>query len=248
MRIVSLPGVIAINATMEEALKRFPDSVFPLAIMDPPYGDIVSDEWDKATADDYIRWTSLVASKVVDAGAIYAWGGTGRPGNRVFFEYLSRVERECPPLEMSLITWAKKRAYGIDWNYLYCREEVAYLCKGTQKKPRQFVKPLLDKKRGYAGYDEKYPAHSEFLRRTNVWQDITEIMRGKVTTAEKPEALHEIPILAHTQPGEVVLDPFASSMSVARACRKLGRKCIAIEASPIEFEKGLATLQEGWTR
>jgi hypothetical protein len=70
------------------------------------------------------------------------------------------------------ITWSKKRAYGTSWNYLFTREECAYLVNGDAKKPRKFTVPLRDEKRSYAGYSAKYPAKSEFYRRTNVWTDV----------------------------------------------------------------------------
>lgn len=88
----------------------------------------------------------------------------------------------------------------------------------------------------------KYPAKSEYKRRTNVWMDITEILRGKLHTAQKPERLHEIIIETHTKPGEWVLDPFAGSGTTGLAARKLGRKFILVEADRKSFELCLRRL------
>lgn len=103
------------------------------------------------------------------------------------------------------------------------------LVKGD--KPRTFNIPLLDVKRGYPGYNAKFPAKSEFLRRTNVWTDVTELFRGKIHPAEKPSRLAEIMIETSSLPGEVVLDPMAGSGSTGVAAMNLGRPSLLIEQS-----------------
>jgi DNA modification methylase len=160
---------------------------------------------------------------------MYVWGGIGKPHFRPFYRYLADVENRTKWQLANHITWSKKRAYGVSHNYLFTREECAYLTLGDIKKPRMFNIPLLDEKRGYAGYNNKYPAKSEFLRRTNVWRDITEIMQGKVHVCQKPEKLAEIMIATHTTDGEWVLDPFAGSGSTGLAARRMGRRFVLVE-------------------
>jgi DNA modification methylase len=210
------------------------DFKIPLIVCDPPYGNVVKDKWDRTELSDasfsdwMIKWTRMWTQRLELGGAFYVWGGIGRPGFRPFIRYLSEVENDEFQLA-NLITWSKKRAYGVKHNYLFTREELAYFVKGDIKKPRKFNIPLLDVKRGYAGFNSKYPAKSEFYRRTNVWSDVTEIMQGKVHVAQKAQRVIEIPIEVHTDPGEWVLDMFAGSGTTAHACRKLGRKFIVIE-------------------
>jgi site-specific DNA-methyltransferase (adenine-specific) len=150
--------------------------------------------------------------------------------------YLCDVEIKDQFELANLITWKKRRAYGVQWNYLFTREELAYFVKGPMKKPRKFHVPLLDEKRGYAGYNAKYPAKSEFYRRSNVWTDITELMRGKVHPTEKVQRLHEVMIEVHTDPGEWIIDPFAGSGVTGFAARKLGRRFALVESDPTIFD------------
>lgn len=103
------------------------------------------------------------------------------------------------------------------------------LVKG--EKPKTFNIPLLDEKRGYAGYNADYPAKSEFLRRTNVWTDVTELFKGKIHPAEKPSRLAEIMIETSSNPDDLVVDFFAGSGSTGVAAQKLNRRCILIEQS-----------------
>src|SRR3546814_12887971 len=49
---------------------------------------------------------------------------------------------------------------------------------------------------------------------------------------QKPEALLYRTILAATQPGEVILDPFFGSGTTGAVARRLGRRCIGIERDP----------------
>lgn len=221
-----------------------------LIVADPPYGNIVDEDWDKTDKDDadfsswMIEWTRSWTSRcLIQGGAFYVWGGTGRPGFRPFLRYLSEVEQLKTFELANLITWKKRRAYGVQHNYLYTREELAYFVKGSAKKPSVFNVPLLDEKRGYAGFKAKYPAKSEFYRRSNVWTDINELFRDKVHPTEKPQRLYEVIIEASSNPGDLVVDPFAGSGVCAKACRKLGRRFVVVEQDQKHFQTIVASLR-----
>jgi hypothetical protein len=209
----------------------------PLVVTDPPYGDILKQDWDKGNVCNLLLKTcGVLADMCLPNSALYLWGGIGKPGNRGFFEFLTRVELETPWQLANLITWSKKRAYGVQHNYLFTREECAYLTLGPIKEPRCFNVPLLEELRGYPGFNADYPALSDHKRRTNVWTDINEIFQGKLVDAQKPERLYEIPIEIHTEPSEYILDPFAGSGTAALAAMGLGRKYVVVEKDPETFE------------
>jgi len=252
MKIIEVPGGIVVHGAFpdQEVLTFIAERAgpLPLIIADPPYGNILPEGWDQTDSDDktfaewMISWTYACEGLSLPGAALYVWGGIGTPSFRPFYRYLIEVERRTKYQMSSHITWAKKRAYGIQWGYLFCREELGYFVLGDIREPRLFNVPLLEKKRGYEGYDKKHPAKSEFLRRTNVWMDITEMLRGKKNKAQKPEKLHEIMIEVHTKPGEWVLDCFAGSGTTGRAARKLGRKFILVEKDKTELETCLSLL------
>lgn len=198
-----------------------------LVVTDPPYGGMLAEGWDRKS---YYYAIQLLLEKLLKpGGTAYVWGGIGTPGNRPFFKWLSTVESSGILTLYNVITWRKRRAYGKKDDYLFTREECAMLVKG--EKPKTFNIPLLDEKRGYAGYNADYPAKSEFLRRTNVWTDVTELFKGKIHPAEKPSRLAEIMIETSSNPDDLVVDFFAGSGSTGVAAQKLNRRCILIEQS-----------------
>jgi len=233
------PDGIVINGAfgsleVEALLKEYKNRL-PLIIADPPYGEIVTNAWDKGiTTNDYMEWTKECLKYLSKGASLYMWGGIGKPHNRIFFDWLSKVEDETGMILRNLITWKKRRAYGKKDDYLFTREECAWLINGD--KPKIFNIPLLDQERGYMGFNKDYPAKSKYLRRTNVWTDINELFSGKVHIAQKPEKLAEIMIETHTRKGDTVMDPFAGSGSTGLAARKLGRKFILIELDPINYK------------
>lgn len=198
-------------------------SKFPLIICDPPYGNITKQSWDIA---DYFRWMTLCSDFAKPDATICMWGGIGRPGDRPFLAFISQVENNFPGWTLrNLITWGKKRAYGVSNNYLFTREECAILIRGEPT----FNIPLLKTRRGYAGYNKKYPAKSEFFRRTNVWTDVTELLRNKIHPTQKPDELYEILVSTHSLPQDDVLDLAAGSMTTARVALQFQRNFCCVE-------------------
>lgn len=242
-----------------------PAGGYPLMVADPPYGNIVNEYWDQIELSQgeftewMLGWARDYYPLLAENGVFYIWGGTGIPMFRPFMEFCARVEFETPYKIYNLITWKKKRAYGVQHNYLFTREELIVLFKGENiKKPRCFNIPLLDEKRGYAGFNEKYPAKSEHKRRSNVWMDEdtwhtlprdldpklirsnvwdeTEILRGKLHECHKAAAVAKIPIEVHTNPKEVVLDLFSGSGETSFQAKLLNRGFVAVEKDPHTYQ------------
>jgi hypothetical protein len=197
---------------------------FPLLIVDPPYGRILRGQpWDDVA--NYDNWFQHCVDRALPSATICMWGGVGKPGDRPFLEWVAGVEKRFPEWSGEFVTWSKKRAYGTATKYLFTREECFILRRGTPV----FNIPLLEQERGYAGYSEKYPAKSKFLRRTLVWRDISELFSGKIHPTQKPDKLYEVLVRTHSKEGDIVYDPAAGSGTTARACMNLGRKFVIVE-------------------
>ena len=242
---------ICADSTQQETVECVRELVgsVQLVVTDPPYGNVGKETWDRinVSAEEYakemIAWTRAWSGILDPGGAFYVWGGIGTENYRPFLRYVLMMdENDFGMHTVNWITWKKKRAYGLKYNYLFTREECAYFVKGDPKKPRTFHIPLLEEKRGYAGYNEKYPAKSEFYRRTNVWTDVTEVMQKKLHVAQKAQRVIEIPIEVHTDPLEYVVDPFAGCFTAARAAKALGRRFVMIEKDQDTFDEACEKL------
>jgi DNA modification methylase len=235
--------IIRYDCFKVKTYKEFTGQV-DLIVTDPPYGRILNHDWDTSWRyEDYVRLSDVIGELLKPGGTAYVWGGIGKPFDRPFLRWISQLEFLGNGLILyNLITWKKKRAYGKLRDYLFTREECAMLVKIATMgapRPKTFNIPLLDKKRGYPGYNPKYPAKSEFLRVSNVWDDISELFSGKIHEAEKPSALAERMIRTSSNPGDLVLDLFAGSGSTGIACENVGdRRCVLIEKSdcPMHIE------------
>lgn len=216
-------------------IKTLDDGSVRLVATDPPYFGIVKDHWDNQwkTPSEYVDWLysvfAAVKPKMTPDGSLVFFGGIGKHGQRPFFEILSKIESTNLFTYRNLITWAKRRAYGKSHDYLFTREEIAWYSVSAERTEVVFNIPLLDEKRGYAGFNPKYPAKSEYKRVTNVWTDIPELMRPKRNT-QKPVKLMERIVSTHSNKGDLVVDMFCGSGTTGEAAIGLERRFLGCEA------------------
>ncbi len=202
---------------------------------DPPYGGILKERWDAIDSVDQhvgrlLAFTRMWSDVLSEGAAFYVWGGVGTYRNRPFLKYIADVESCANVKVQNVITWGKKRGYGTKYNYLFTREELLFMLKGFEKvKPVIFNVPYTEELRVCPAYDERYPAKSEYKRRTNVWSDISEIFRRKVHSAQKPVGCYEVPIEVSSNVGDVVVELFAGSGAAAIAAKRLGRRFVLFE-------------------
>lgn len=74
---------------------------------------------------------------------------------------------------------------------------------------------------------------------TNVFTDLVE---SKEHPWKKPYSLIKRLVLNHTNPGDLVLDPFMGSGTVPEVCYDTGRRCIGIEIKRNYFETAVKNL------
>jgi site-specific DNA-methyltransferase (adenine-specific) len=205
------------------------DESVDLALFDPPYFDIVKEAWDNAwkTETEFVEYVSgickLAFPKLKPTGSLIVFGGLGKHGVHPFFDVVKKIEEKF--IFQDWITWKKRRAYGKQKGYLYCREEIAWFSK---TKDYAFNIPYLAEKRGYPGFNKKYPAKSEYKRVSNVWDDIPELMRPKRPT-QKPLPLLNRLIETHSNVGDLVIDVFSGYGSTGLSALPLNRKFMGCE-------------------
>jgi len=205
-------------------LRDLPEKSVDLLLTDPPFFGIVKEKWDRQwqTSDEFVDWLSNIFQVarwcLKDTGGLVFFGGIGKHGVHPLLDLIRRLEGLYT--YRNWITWQKRRAYGKQRDYLFCREEILWFTRSDQW---TFNIPYLAEKRGYPGFNPKYPAKSEFKRVSNVWTDIPELFRPE-RACQKPESLMARLVATHSNPGDLVVDPFAGTGTTGVVALRLGRR------------------------
>lgn len=220
-----------------------------LIIADPPYGGILSDDWDKL--QDYKsftnKWLDHVKPWLKPTASIYVWCSIG-PKSTSLLDIATKLKSDY--IFQDMVVWSKQRGRGNRQGWLFTREEILWAT--IQEKGYKWNKAYSTHKYEDCWIKRLKREANPYKRATNVWTDIDEPTIEAVKnsgskgprkvwhTAQKPiDAIKRI-ILAHTNEGDLVVDPFAGSGTTAIACQNLKRRCIVIEKDPQIFQ----TMQE----
>ena len=216
-----------IDCSAQVMLQQLQLESVDLFLFDPPYFDIVGQKWDKQwkSVDDYVAWFADIAAAasmcLKPTGSFVFFGGLGAEEFRPFWRVCEMLDVVSFLHYRNIITWKKRRAYGKSHDYLFCREEIAWYSRSAVRTEVTFNIPYTNVKRGYAGFNKKYPAKSDFKRVSNVWDDIPELMRPERET-QKPVELMERLVLTHSNPDDLVVDLFAGTGTTGVAALKHG--------------------------
>ena len=94
----------------------------PLIVTDPPYGKILSADWDKKwNIEDYEVLAYTIERLLVPGGTAYVWGGIGTPKHRLFFDItelfkgkIHSAEKPSRLAEIMIETSSKKGELVLD--------------------------------------------------------------------------------------------------------------------------------------
>ena len=229
-------------------LKSLDSETADMIFADPPY-NIKKADWDKfESQEEYIRWSMQwirEASRVLKkTGTLYICG---------FTEILADLKH--PSMKYfkgcKWLVWhyKNKANLGKDWGRSH--ESILHL-----RKNRKFTFNIDDVRIPYGRHTLKYPSHPQAVtsqygnkgKRKDVWtphpkgakaKDVIEIPTtcngmGEKTPhpTQKPEELLRKLVLASSNEGDVVLDPFSGSGTTVLVAEQLGRKWLGCELNP----------------
>ena len=104
--------------------------------------------------------------------------------------------------------------------YLFWEKPIS--TKNTSRRYSRFVEEIFL----YEMDHHKWNCHRHWSQYTNVFRDLVDESKHP---HRKPPSMIERIILNHTDPGDLILDPFAGSFVVHDVSERLGRVCTAIE-------------------
>lgn len=230
-----------INADAFDVLPQLPERSFDLVFADPPYNLTKSfgkTKFKQTTSDDYEAWLDswlrLCVPLVKPTASIYVCGDW-RSSSAIL-----RVGSKHFTLR-NRITWEREKGRGAARNWKNSAEDIWFFTVSDEytfnldavKQKRRVIAPYTengkpkDWERGEAGnFRTTYPS--------NIWTDITvpfwSMPENTDHPTQKPEKLLAKILLASTNAGDLVLDPFAGVGTTAVVAKKLDRKFVAIES------------------
>jgi len=222
-------------------LKQLPQNEFDLLFADPPYNlnrSFGSKTFKKLSDDDYEDWLDswlrLCTPLLKKTASVYICGDwrSSSAIQRVGSRYFKLQNR---------ITWEREKGRGAKKNWKNSAEDIWYFTVSDEftfnldavKQRRRVIAPYRDNGEP-KDWTESVDGNFRDSHPSNIWTDISvpfwSMPENTDHPTQKPEKLLAKIILASTNPGDLVLDPFAGSGTTAVVAKKLGRNFVAIEA------------------
>ncbi|NMB01368.1 MAG: site-specific DNA-methyltransferase [Firmicutes bacterium] len=223
-----------------DALRRLPEGCVDLLIVDPPYnlsktyGKSVFRRMNTSAYAEFTRkWLDAVRHTLKETASVYVccdWDSSLIIGS-LLGEYFTVRNR---------ITWQREKGRGAQRNWKNAQEDIWF---ATVSDTYTFnVQAVMQRRRVVAPYRENgrpkgwVETESGRFRDThpsNFWDDISipywSMPENTPHPTQKPEKLMAKLILASSNPGDLVLDPFGGVGTSAVVAKKLGRRFICIE-------------------
>lgn len=225
-----------------EVLKKIPDKSVRLIATDPPYNlnKDYGNNQDDLEFSEYLEfsrtWLSEAKRVLTDDGSIYIFMGM-----RYISYIYSILEKELGFTFNSWITWFYTQGMGKTKGFSPRHDDILLFTKD----PKKFVFHLDDVR-----VPQKFYRSVNNMRGANpgnVWEfshmHYCNKNRKKHPT-QKPEGLFERMILASSDVGDTVLDPFVGSGTCLRVCQQTDRKGIGIDINPEYIEMTEERLKE----
>ncbi len=212
-----------------ELLKTLNDCSVDLIIADPPYnlGKDYGNDSDSKDFDDYLdfsrAWLKEAHRALKPTGSIYVFMGVR------YISYLYGVlERELGMSFNSWITWYYTQGIGKTKGFSPRHDDILFFNKG--KKFKFNLDPIR--------VPQKFYRQRNNMRGANpgdVWEfsHIHYCQDNRLNhPTQKPEGLIERMVLASSDDGDLVVDPFSGSGTTLRVCQQLGRNGVGFELNP----------------
>lgn len=224
-----------------EHFKSIENSSIDLIIADPPYnlGKDYGNKSDSKEVHDYLAftqsWLSEAKRVLKPTGTIYVFMGVR------FISYLyDFMDKEFDLKFNSWIVWHYTQGLGKTRGFSPRHDDILMFSKSDK-----YIFNLDNVR-----VPQKYYRARNNMRGANpgdVWQfshvHYSNPNRQNHPT-QKPEGIVERMLLASTNEGGVVLDPFMGSGTTMRVCQQLGRKGIGFELNPDYVDLTKARLAE----
>lgn len=218
---------------------KLPAASFDLLFADPPYNlnkKFGKEKFTLVSSDEYEKWLdswlTLCVPLLKPTASVYIcadWRSSSAI-QRVGSQYFKLQNR---------ITWEREKGRGAKANWKNAAEDIWFFTVSDEftfnldavKQRRRVIAPYREN-----GKPKDWDENGKFrdTHPSNIWTDITvpfwSMPENTDHPTQKPEKLLAKVLLASTNPGDLILDPFAGSGTTAVVAKKLDRNFVAIES------------------
>lgn len=211
-------------------LKRIPDKSIRLIVTDPPYNlnKDYGNNQDNLEFNDYLefsrQWLTEAKRVLANDGTIYVFMGM-----RYIAYIFSILEQELGMTFNSWITWYYTQGIGKTKGFSPRHDDILVFTKNPKnfifnldeiRVPQKFYRSVNNMRGANPGNVWEF-SHMHYCNKNR-----------KQHPTQKPEGLFERMILASSNPGDTVLDPFVGSGTALRVCQQTDRAGIGIDINP----------------
>ncbi len=230
-----------INQDLFSVLKHLPGKFVDLLIVDPPYNlykAFKSTSFKEKSIQDYADW---IESFIVELKR------TLKPNASIYFcgDWHTSISiplvLEKHFIIRNRITWEREKGRGAKSNWKNSSEDIWFCTVSDNftfntdavKLKRKVLAPYKDSDGKPKDWRSNQQGDFRLTHPSNIWNDISvpfwSMSENTEHPTQKPEKLIAKLILASTNKGNVVLDPFLGSGTTSVVAKKLGRKYVGIE-------------------
>lgn len=234
-----------INQDLLEILDWLPTEFVDLLFIDPPYNltkSFNASRFRELSITDYQTWLEAWFLRLLrtlkPTASVYLCGDwrSSTAIHLVAAEYLTVRNR---------ITWEREKGRGAKANWKNCSEDI-WFCTVSEKYTfnvdavklkRSVIAPYTDLKGNPKDWQRTETGNYRLTHPSNIWLDLTvpfwSMPENTDHPTQKPEKLLAKIMLASSNPGDLVLDPFLGSGTTAVVAKKFDRKYVGIEQDPM---------------
>ena len=224
-----------------QAMEFLPSGIVDLMVVDPPYNltkNYAGRTFKKRDFEDYCNWLDMwlkASDRLLKPnGSVYICSDwqTSMAIPLVAQKYFILRNR---------ISWEREKGRACAKNWKNCLEDIWFFTKSESyifnldkvKMQRQVLAPYREKGGKPKDWIEENGQKVRLTAPSNFWTDITvpfwSMPENTEHPTQKPEKLIAKLILASSNAGDLVFDPFVGSGTTAVVAKKLGRNYIGIE-------------------
>jgi DNA modification methylase len=212
-----------------ELFKSVKDNSIDLIVADPPYNlnKDYGNNSDSRSFDEYIKftenWTKEAKRVLKPTGTIYVFMGFR------FISYMYQILEKKQNLNFNnWICWFYTQGIGKKKGFSPRHDDILMFTKTDKftfniddiRVPQKFYRSV-NNMRGANPGDVWEFSHIHYCQENR-----------QNHPTQKPEGLIERMVLASSNEGDSVLDPFSGSGTTLRVCQQLNRRCIGFELNP----------------